>query len=73
MEISKKLFGKTQAGDDVMEYTLTNEAGASVSILNLGESSEVSTYLIKTVSLKMLPLAMMMFKSMKLMMDILAL
>lgn len=36
MEISKKLFGKTQAGDDVMEYTLTNEAGASVSILNLG-------------------------------------
>jgi aldose 1-epimerase len=36
MEISKKLFGKTKAGDEVIQYTLTNENGANVSILNLG-------------------------------------
>ena len=36
MEISKKLFGNTKNGEEVLQYTLSNDKGANVSILNLG-------------------------------------
>ncbi len=36
MKINSKLFGQTQQGEDVFQYTLTNSNGANVSILNLG-------------------------------------
>jgi aldose 1-epimerase len=36
MKISSIPFGKTKKGIEVFEYTMTNDLGASVSILNLG-------------------------------------
>ncbi len=36
MQISKKAFGKDHLGHLVTEYTLTNAAGASVSVMDLG-------------------------------------
>jgi len=36
MSISTRLFGTTPAGEQVTEYTLTNETGASVSIIDFG-------------------------------------
>ncbi|MBP3646802.1 MAG: galactose mutarotase [Clostridia bacterium] len=36
MSISTHLFGTTPAGEQVTEYTLTNETGASVSIIDFG-------------------------------------
>lgn len=36
MSVTKSFFGKTSDGRAVSRYTLTNEAGASVSILDLG-------------------------------------
>jgi aldose 1-epimerase len=36
MQITHKLFGTTQHGIDVLQYTITNESGAYVSILTLG-------------------------------------
>lgn len=36
MSISTRIFGQNAAGKDVTEYTLTNESGASISILDLG-------------------------------------
>ena len=34
--IVSREFGKTSAGETVLEYTLTNSSGNSVSILNFG-------------------------------------
>lgn len=36
MKIESRHFGDTHLGDSVIEYTITNPSGASVSILNLG-------------------------------------
>lgn len=36
MSVSQKPYGVTPAGDQVTEYTLTNKAGASVSVLDFG-------------------------------------
>lgn len=36
MQITNKVFGTTQQGDKVIQYTLTNDSGAYVSILTLG-------------------------------------